>query len=90
MSHHYYELCCRHQGKVVTIYETCGKVHVGRIVSVDQQHVYLEPVSRGVSGFGWGYPGYGFPFYGYRRPFFFPVALAAIGGFALGASLFWI
>ncbi|OIJ14161.1 hypothetical protein BKP35_08175 [Anaerobacillus arseniciselenatis] len=80
---HYYDLCCKHKGQVVTIYEKTGRVHTGRIVSVDHQHVYLEPVSRGVSGFHWGW-GWGW------RPFIFPVALAAIGGFALGASLFWI
>lgn len=85
---HYYDLCCKHRGQVVTIYEKCGKVHVGKIVNVDHQFVYIEPLSGGVSGYGWGYPGWGYPGYGFRRPFF-PVALAAIGGFALGSALFW-
>lgn len=78
----YYELCSRHQGKVVTISEKCGRVHVGKIVSVDHQNVYIEPITRGVSSFNWG-------FWGFGAPFFFPVALAAIGGFALGAAFFW-
>jgi hypothetical protein len=86
---HYYELCCKHRGQVVTIFEKCGKRHVGRIVEVDHQFVYIEPVSGGVAGYSWGYPGWGWgPRWGFRP--FFPVALAAIGGFALGASLFWI
>ncbi|QOY37840.1 hypothetical protein AWH56_009895 [Anaerobacillus isosaccharinicus] len=81
---HYYDLCCKYRGQVVTIYEKCGKVHVGKIVNVDHQFVYIEPVSGGVAGYGWGL-GWGWGF----RPFF-PIALAAIGGLALGASLFWI
>ncbi len=82
---HYYNLCCQHKGKVVTIYEKCGKMHVGKIVHVDHQHVYLEPMTPGVSGYGWGFGGWG---WGYRP--WFPIALAAIGGFALGSAFFWI
>lgn len=90
---HYYHVCCEHRGKVVTIYERTGKRHVGRIVEVDKQFVYLEPTSAGVTGYSWGYPGYGWGYrpYGYGyRPYWVPVALAAIGGFALGAAFFWI
>ena len=43
-----------------------------------------------------GYPGYGRPSYGTGygtgvtgNPYFFPVALAGIGGFALGSAFFW-
>ncbi|MCT8136641.1 hypothetical protein H1D32_02085 [Anaerobacillus sp. CMMVII] len=86
MTHQYYDICCKHRGKVVTIYEKCGKVHVGKIVNVDHQFVYIEPTSTGVTGYGWGL-GWGYPGFGYRP--FFPIALAAIGGFALGAALFW-
>lgn len=83
MTQYYYDLCCRHQGKVVTIYEKTGRVHVGRITSVDQQFVYLEPVSgHGVSGFHWGW--------GWGWGLGIPIALAAIGGFALGTAFFWI
>ncbi|OIJ18652.1 hypothetical protein BKP45_16100 [Anaerobacillus alkalidiazotrophicus] len=87
----YYDLCCQHKGKVVTIYERTGKVHVGKIVDVDQQYVYIQPETRGVRGFGYGY--YGYPgYYPYPYPYYpvWPVALAAIGGFVLGAALFWI
>ncbi|MED3645555.1 hypothetical protein P4475_01720 [Halalkalibacterium halodurans] len=81
---YYYDLCCKHHGQVVQITEKCGKRHVGRIVAVDQQYVYLEPVGghRGPGGFCYGWC------WGWRP--FFPVALAAIAGFALGAALFWI
>ncbi|MFA9555919.1 hypothetical protein ACERII_01230 [Evansella sp. AB-rgal1] len=109
----YYDLCCQHQGQVVSITETCGKQHVGKIVKVDPKNVWLEPARR-EHGFGYGYqyqygyqgyqgyqgygaagygtPGYGAPAYGGyrpRNPYFFPVALAGIGGFALGSAFFW-
>ncbi len=87
----YYDLCCRHRGEVVTIFETCGKRHVGRIVQIDRRNVYIEPISRGrVAGYSWGYyPGWGYPGYGYYYRPWVPVALAAIGGFIVGAALFW-
>ena len=56
---------------------------------------YGYPGYGGFSGFGGGYGGGyggygGYGAYGYgRRPWLFPVALAAIGGFALGAAFFW-
>lgn len=57
-------------------------------MEVDHQYVYIEPVSTGgVRGFGWGYPGWGWG-WGFRP--WVPIALAGIGGFALGAALFWI
>lgn len=102
----YYDLCCKHKGKVVQIREKNGHVHVGRIVNVDPTYVWLERLNTG-SGFGYGYYGYdsysgyyGYssypPYSGYssyggnpRNPYFFPVALAGIGGFALGAAFFW-
>lgn len=82
-----YHLCCQHHGKIVQIYEKSGKIHHGRIVKVDQEHVWIDPMVKGPRGFGYGY-GYGG--YGYvRNPYWVPVALAAIGGFALGAAFFW-
>ncbi|SDZ02937.1 hypothetical protein SAMN05421736_105142 [Evansella caseinilytica] len=78
---YYYDLCCKHKGKVVRICDIYGKEYVGKIAYVDRTYVWLEPTSYapGYSyGWGWGYGG-----------FFFPVALAAIGGFALGAAFFW-
>lgn len=101
-----YHLCCQHQGKIVHIYEKSGKAHHGRIVKVDQEYVWIDPVGTSPRGFGYGYGGYpaygygayggGYPGYGYggyghvgRNPYIVPVALAAIGGFALGAAFFW-
>ncbi|WP_078552664.1 hypothetical protein [Bacillus alkalicellulosilyticus] len=101
----YYDICCQHRGKTVIIKEKCGKQHYGKIVNVDKQYVWIEPVQRGTGfgGYSYGYPGYGgYPggyyqsgytvagyggYPGYRP--IFPVALAAIGGFALGAAFFW-
>ena len=73
---YYYDLCCKHKGKVVRIYDRYGREYVGRISHTDRDYVWLEPVHSGAGGFGFGF-------------FFFPVALAAIGGFALGAAFFW-
>ncbi|WP_280769349.1 hypothetical protein [Salipaludibacillus daqingensis] len=84
---HYYDMCCRYRGKRVRITDVSGKEYRGRIVDVDQQYVYLEQESSGFGGFGYGYRGY-YGHYGYYRPVF-PIALAAIGGFALGAAFFW-
>ncbi|RKL67782.1 hypothetical protein CR203_10590 [Salipaludibacillus neizhouensis] len=91
---HYYDICCRYKGKHVRIVDLKGLEHHGKIVDVDNKYVYLEKEGRGYSGFGYGYggyyPGYGYP--GYTpypyRPVV-PIALAAIGGFALGAAFFW-
>lgn len=86
----YYHVCCQHKGKVVHIYETCGKRHYGRIVEVDKKYVWLDPMVGSPRGFTYGYPGYYGRGYGYRRnPYFVPVALAAVGGFALGAAFLW-
>ncbi|SDZ03377.1 hypothetical protein SAMN05421736_105158 [Evansella caseinilytica] len=99
----YYNLCCQHKGQLVRITETCGKIHVGKIAHVDPKYVWLERGDRGGGSFGYGYPYGGYvppagyaapgpygaaPVYG-RNPYFFPVALAGIGGFALGTAFFW-
>lgn len=92
---HYYDMCCRYKGKHVRIVELTGREHHGRIVDVDAQYVYLESGERGHSGFGYGYGGGYYPGYGgygyppYRPRPVVPIALAAIGGFALGAAFFW-
>jgi hypothetical protein len=89
MSSQYYDLCCKHHGRVVTIRERNGNKHVGRIAEINRTHVYLELVSpqsrRNLGGFGYGF----YHPYGFGRRRFVPIALAAIGGFALGAAFFW-
>jgi hypothetical protein len=77
-----YSLCQKHYGKTVRI--TChdGKVHTGKITRLTREHVWISP-SGGLGGFGYGYYGG----YGYRRAF--PIALAAIAGFALATAFFW-
>jgi hypothetical protein len=80
----YYDLCCRCRGKVVTITCLDGRKHTGRITHVTDTHVYLQPTGAGQFGgfgYGWGYRPFGFGF---------PIALAFIGGFALGTALWWI
>ena len=126
----YYDLCCQHRGEVVQITEKCGNLHVGKIVQVDPNYVWLERTSPD-QGFGYGYgydgqgqygygpsqgqgqgygqysyggygnyyqyggypSGYGGPPYGnpgyVARTNNFRVALAGIGGFALGSAFFW-
>lgn len=82
---YYYKICCEHKGKVVRLYETSGREHVGRIVEVDEQYVWIERTVTETRGYSYGFYGPRF----YPRPYVFPVALAALGGFALGAALFW-
>ncbi|MBU9721868.1 MULTISPECIES: hypothetical protein [Bacillaceae] len=78
---YYYDICCKHKGKVVRIYDKSGREYVGRIANVDRTYVWLEPVNPSARGFGYGW--------GWGGGFWFPVALAAIGGFALGTAFFW-
>lgn len=79
---YYYRLCCEHKGKVVRLYETTGREHVGRIMRVDEQYVWLERVGTDTRGYGYGYyPAYGYdPYYGagygHGGGYWFPVALA--------------
>ncbi|MFA9555900.1 hypothetical protein ACERII_01135 [Evansella sp. AB-rgal1] len=84
MSHqsHYYDLCCKHRGKVVRIKDCSGKEYVGKIAHVDRTHVWLEPVHPTTHGFGYGW-GWGW------GGAWVPIALAGIGGFALAAAFFW-
>ncbi len=84
MSQHYYDLCCRYNGKVVRITDRSGRTHVGRICRVTPNKVFIEPrIQRGGFGFygpygyGWGYgPAYG-------------IGLGFITGIVLGGLLFW-
>lgn len=95
-----YHLCCQYRGKVVHIYEKSGRVHYGKIVEVDREYVWLDSsIGGNPRGFSYGYPGVGYggyrPYgaygagYRYRNPNFVPVALAAVGGLALGAAFLW-
>ncbi|WP_096189480.1 hypothetical protein [Evansella halocellulosilytica] len=79
---HYYDLCCRHRGRVARITDRRGREYVGRIVNVDRTNVYLQPFGGSRQyGFGYGY-------YGGYSPVV-PIALAAIGGFLVGTAFFW-
>lgn len=77
---YYYDLCCKHKGRVVRIHDRSGKEYCGKIMRVDQTYVWLQPVNPASYGFSYGW-GWGGPWV--------PIALAGIGGFALGAALFW-
>ena len=81
----FYHLCCKHVGRTVRL--TChdGRIHTGRITHVTNRHVWIQPVG-GAGGFGYGfYGGYRYGRYGYG----YPIALAAIAGFALATAFFW-
>ncbi|PYZ93950.1 hypothetical protein CR194_10530 [Salipaludibacillus keqinensis] len=80
-------MCCRYKGKYVRITDVSGVEYRGRIVNVDRQYVYLEQDNKGFGGFGYGYYGGYYPPPRYYYPVV-PVALAAIGGFFLGAAFF--
>lgn len=74
-----YNLCCKHFGKTVRITCRDDRVYTGRISRVTRDHVWIRPTS-GLGGFGYGFYGGGFGI---------PIALAAVGGFALGSAFFW-
>lgn len=84
----YYELCCRHHGRVVRINDRHGNTHTGRITRVTRSKVYIDPVGqrRNLGGFGYGFYGYG-P-YGYGG-YGYGIALGAITGLALAGLFFW-
>lgn len=60
----YYSLCHRYRGRAVEISTLDGRIHRGIIGDVDNNSVYLQPLSRtrnlGGFSYGWyGYPGFG-------------------------------
>ncbi|MFS1519343.1 hypothetical protein V1503_23185 [Bacillus sp. SCS-151] len=94
MSLHWYNMCRRYHGQVVQIDDHHGNRHVGRIVHLTPNKVYLQPAGPPSRGFGYG-PRGGFG-YGLYRPFggFFPglavgIGLGAITGIALASLFFW-
>lgn len=77
-----HNLCGKYHGKTVRIKCRDGKVHVGEITRVTNEHVWLRPSHHG--GFGYGlFGGYGYGGYGY------PVALGIIVGITLASAFFW-
>ncbi|APH04731.1 hypothetical protein [Bacillus weihaiensis] len=84
MSHHYYQLCCKYNGKVVRISDRHGRNHVGKICRVTQDKVYIQPLIQRGGGYGYGYYGYG---YGYGAPY--GIGLGFITGLVLGGLFFW-
>lgn len=82
MGENYHKMCHENIGKNVYITEQCGKRHYGRIVRVDRDHVYLQPLGRRGFSYGGFYGGYGYN-WGY------PIALGAVAGVALASLFFW-
>jgi hypothetical protein len=55
-----YELCCRYRERVVRIQDKDGKHHLGRVMDITENSVWIEPVGqRRYRGFNGGF-GYGF------------------------------
>lgn len=84
MSQHYYDLCCRYNGKVVRIHDRHGNVHVGKICRVSRSKVFIQPFNRRGNGFGLGFYG-GYGYYGYP----YGIGLGLITGIALAGLFFW-
>jgi hypothetical protein len=84
----YYNLCCRYQGRHVRIDDRHGNVHVGRILRVTPNQVFIQPSrhrgnNNGYGGYGYG--GYGG--YGYEDTY--GLALGVITGIVLASLFFW-
>ncbi|PLR66145.1 hypothetical protein [Bacillus sp. UMB0893] len=88
MSQNYYNLCCQYHGKVVRISDRFGNQHVGRIMNVTRNKVYIQPFGgRRRGGYGLGFYGGGYGYgYGYGG---YGIGLAFITGVVLGGLLFW-
>ncbi|MGG3891636.1 hypothetical protein [Metabacillus fastidiosus] len=85
MSQNYYNICCQYQGKMVRINDRAGNVHVGRIMRVSSNRVFIQSNQRPPRGFGLGYYGAG---YGYGGGFY-GIGLGFITGIALAGLFFW-
>ncbi len=53
-----YSLCCQYHGKVVRVHDINGQVHLGRIIDVTDESVWLQPVDSRAFDLGFGYNGY--------------------------------
>ena len=53
-----YSLCCQYHGKVVRVHDINGQVHLGRIIDVTDESVWLQPVDSRALDLGFGYNGY--------------------------------
>lgn len=83
-----HQICNDHMGKCVYITENCGKRHYGRIVNVDRDNVYIQPLGNRGFSYGYGYGGYG-GYGGFGYGIGYPIALGAIAGIALAGLFFW-
>ncbi|MFN2745718.1 MULTISPECIES: hypothetical protein [Bacillus] len=81
----YYRFCNQNIGRVARITDRNGRVHVGKIVRVSPNRVFIAPaIRRGGPGFGYGFYGgwWGWgPAYG--------IGLGLIAGIALAGLFFW-
>ncbi|MEK4564395.1 hypothetical protein MKX54_06965 [Alkalihalobacillus sp. FSL R5-0424] len=83
-----YQQCCSYKGRYVNIQHKNGQSYYGRIVDVDDKHVYVD-MGRNGGGRGFGYNG-GYGYYGGYGSNVVPFAFGAIAGLALaGAFFFW-
>ena len=80
----YYRICNQNVGKVARITDRRGRVHVGRIVRVTPQKVFISPmIRRGAPGYGYGWWG------GWGWGAAYGIGLGLIAGMALGGLFFW-
>ncbi|MEI4828706.1 hypothetical protein WAX78_04480 [Bacillus sp. FJAT-53711] len=63
-SHKYFDTCRRYYGRVVRIEDHKGNIHIGRIVDVTDESVWIEPVHRKRFDHGFGFGGFGCDFCG--------------------------
>lgn len=82
----YYRICNQNVGKVARITDRRGRVHVGRIVRVTPQKVFISPmIRRGAPGYGYGWWGG----WGWGWGAAYGIGLGLITGIALGGLFFW-
>ncbi|WP_407933960.1 hypothetical protein [Aquibacillus rhizosphaerae] len=82
---HYHE-CRSNIGRPVRIQTIDGKVHRGIIQKVNHSHVFLQPMSPKLGGYGYGFYG---PYGGYGAGLGWGVALGSIATLAFLPLFFW-